>query len=38
MAEHTFSICDIADYDFKDCDLAIFATESDISKKYIPLR
>ncbi len=34
---HTFSVQNIADYDFKDCYLVIFATESDVSKKYIPV-
>ena len=37
LAEHIFTIRDVADYDFKDCDLAIFTTESDISKKYVPI-
>jgi aspartate-semialdehyde dehydrogenase len=37
LAEHAFTIGNVANYDFKDCYLAIFATESDVSKKYIPV-
>lgn len=37
LATHAFTIRDVADYDFKDCYLAIFTTESDVSKKYVPI-
>jgi aspartate-semialdehyde dehydrogenase len=33
---HDYIIEDIEVYDFKNCFLALFATESDISKRYIP--
>jgi aspartate-semialdehyde dehydrogenase len=31
-----FSVENVADYDFKDCYLALFATDSDISKTFAP--
>lgn len=31
-----FTIEDLAQYDFKDCSIALFATDSDISKIYVP--
>lgn len=36
IATWSYVIQDIADADFKDCYLALFATDSDISKHYIP--
>lgn len=33
---HIYSVEDIASYDFNDCYLALFATDSDISRLYIP--
>lgn len=35
IAEHDYTIEDIEAYDFKNCFLALFATDSDISKRYI---
>ena len=32
-----FPVQNVDNYDFKDCRLAIFTTESDVSKKYIPV-
>lgn len=34
--ENSYVVQDVAHYNFKDCYLAIFATESDVSKHYIP--
>ncbi len=36
IENYAYDIEDIADYDFQDCYLALFATDSDISKMYVP--
>ena len=33
---HTFTVQNTADYDFKDAKICLFATESDISKEFVP--
>jgi aspartate-semialdehyde dehydrogenase len=35
LAGHHYIVADLADYDFADCKIAVFATESDVSKAYI---
>ncbi len=36
IENYSYGIEDVADYDFQDCYLALFATDSDISKMYVP--
>lgn len=36
FGNHDYLVEDLARYDFKDCELALFATDSDISKQYVP--